>query len=197
MKTLNRILTLAGMAVALIATTARVDAQQDAQQADRPNRGNRQGGPGNFDPEQMRQRMMERYREQLEVKGDPEWKIVEERVVKVTEARREAGTGAMGRGMFGGGRGGAGGAAGGGNDSANAQRQNRNNPFAAAQLPEAEDLQKAIDGKASADELKTRLAKLRDARKVKQANLAKAQDDLRKVLTVRQEAVGVMLGLLD
>jgi hypothetical protein len=191
MKTLTRILTLAGVALALIGATARVEAQQP----DRPNRGDRQGGPGGFDPEQMRQRMMERYREQLEVKGDAEWKIVEERIGKVSEARREAGTGMMGgRGMFGGpgGRGG-----GGGNEQADAQRQNRRNPFASTPLPEAEELQKAIDGKASADELKTRLAKLREARKAKQANLVKAQDELRAILSVRQEAVAVMMGLLD
>ena len=193
MKTWNRILTLAAVALALVATPARVEAQQD-----RPNRGDRQGGPPNFDPEQMRQRMMERYREQLEVKGDAEWKILEARITKVSEARREAGSGMMGRGMFGGGRGGPGGGApGGGNDQADAQRQNRRNPFAAAQLPEAEELQKALDGKASADELKAKLAKLRDARKAKQAALTKAQDDLRAVLTVRQEATAVMLGLLE
>ena len=90
MKNLTRILTLAGVALALITTTARVEAQQP----DRPNRGDRQGGPGGFDPEQMRQRMMERYREQLEVTGDAEWKLIEERINKVSEARREAGTGA-------------------------------------------------------------------------------------------------------
>lgn len=194
MKAFTRILALAGMTAALLAAPARVEAQQQ----DRPNRGDRQGGPpGNFDPEQMRQRMMQRYREQLDVAGDAEWKILEERITKVTEARREAGSGMMGRGMFGppGGRGGAGGA--GGNDQADSQRQNRRNPFAAASLAEADDLQKALDGKASNDELKAKMAKLREARKAKQANLAKAQDDLRKVLSVRQEATAVMMGLLE
>lgn len=195
MKTLNRMLALVAVTFALVAATTRVEAQQQGQ-PDRPNRGDRQGGPPNFDPEQMRQRMMERYREQLDIKGDAEWKLIEERITKVSDARREVGFGGMARGMFGpGGPGGRG--PGGGNDGANANRQNRRGGFGGATLPEAEDLQKALDAKASPDEIKAKLAKLRDAKKAKQADLAKAQDDLRKVLSVRQEAVAVMMGLLD
>lgn len=175
MHTLTRILTLAGLAGAMLAGGQSALAQQD-----RP-------GRGNFDPEQMRQRMMERYREQLEVKSDDEWKILEERIAKVNEARREAASGAMGR-MFArpGGRGG----------GDEAQRPNRGG-FGGPTLPEAEELQKALEAKASPDEIKAKLAKYREARKVKQANLAKAQDELRKVLSVRQEAVAVTMGLLE
>ena len=68
--------------------------------------------------------------------------------------------------------------------------------FNAPPSPEAEDLQKALDAKASPDELKAKLAKFREARKVKEAALTKAQEDLRKVLTVRQEATAVSMGLL-
>ena len=57
-------------------------------------------------------------------------------------------------------------------------------------------MQKAIESKASADELKAKLAKLREARKQKEANLEKAQEELRKVLSVRQEASAVLMGLL-
>jgi hypothetical protein len=57
-------------------------------------------------------------------------------------------------------------------------------------------LQKAIESKAPADELKAKLAKLREARKEKEAALEKAQEDLRKVLSVRQEAAAVLAGLL-
>jgi hypothetical protein len=57
-------------------------------------------------------------------------------------------------------------------------------------------VQEAIDDKVSADELKARLAALRDARKAAEAKLAAAQDDLRQVLTVRQEAIAVVNGLL-
>ncbi|MCX8108104.1 MAG: hypothetical protein N3G20_04800, partial [Verrucomicrobiae bacterium] len=66
-----------------------------------PGRGDRGDRP-QFDPEQMRQRMMERMRERLEVKDDAEWKAIEDRLQKVMDARREAGGfGGMGMGMFG------------------------------------------------------------------------------------------------
>ena len=58
---------------------------------------NQQPGRGNFDPAQARQRMMERYKEQLDVKNDDaEWKVISERITKVMEARREVGGGGMG-----------------------------------------------------------------------------------------------------
>ena len=57
------------------------------------------GGRGNFDPEQMRARMMERYRESFEVKDDAEWKLIEGRITKVMDARREMG--GFGRGFGG------------------------------------------------------------------------------------------------
>src|SRR6266436_3658429 len=57
---------------------------------------------GNFDPAQFRQRMMDRYKERLEVKSDDEWKIISERIEKVTQAQRDARLG--GFGGFGGGR---------------------------------------------------------------------------------------------
>ena len=58
------------------------------------------------------------------------------------------------------------------------------------------ELQKALDGKAPTDEVKTKLAKLRDARKDKEAALDKAQEELRKALSARQEAGAVLAGLL-
>lgn len=62
--------------------------------------------------------------------------------------------------------------------------------------PEAEALQKALDAKASSAELKTALARYADSRKTKQAALEQAQAELRKVLTVRQEAIASLNGLL-
>jgi hypothetical protein len=89
----------------------------------------------------------------------------------------------MGRGMFGR-RGGPGG----GGDT--------NRPSFGPQNPDADALQKAIDAKASNAEMKTALAKFTASRKEKQAALEKAQDALRKVLSVRQEAIASMNGLL-
>jgi len=57
-------------------------------------------------------------------------------------------------------------------------------------------LQRAIEGKASNAELKAALAKFVEARKTKQAELEKAQAELRKVLSLRQEAVATQNGLL-
>ena len=45
-------------------------------------------------------------------------------------------------------------------------------------------------------EIKARLDRYREVRKENEARLAKAQDDLRAVLTVKQEAMAVMMGLL-
>lgn len=143
-----------------------------------PGRPGREGGPGggNFDPQQMRQRMMERYREQFKIKDDAEWKLIEERVTKVTEARMQAG----GFGGFGG-RGGRGPGGQGGGAEANT---------------EASDLRTAIEADAPAAEIKTKLEKYRASMKAKDAALLKAQDDLRQVLTGKQEAAAVLAGLL-
>jgi len=62
--------------------------------------------------------------------------------------------------------------------------------------PELDALRKAVEGKASATELKARLADLREARKKKLEAFEKAQDELRQVLSVRQEAIAATLGLL-
>lgn len=150
------------------------------------------GGRGNFDPEQMRARMMERYKEMLDVKTDDEWKVIEPRITKVTEARRDVGFGGGMRGMFGPGR-----QQGGGANQAGDNQQRRRGGFGGQPSAAAEDLQKAIDSKASADTIKQKLAAYRDDRKAKQAALEKAQEDLKKVLSVRQEAAAVLAGLLE
>jgi hypothetical protein len=41
------------------------------------------------------------------------------------------------------------------------------------------------------------MAKMREARKAKEAKLATAQDNLRQVLTARQEAQAMLAGLLN
>jgi hypothetical protein len=145
----------------------------------------------------MQERMMEMYRERLEITDDTEWKAIQPMVAKVGEARREVGTG-FGRNMFrppGGGRGGDQAAAGGGSGGGNRRRRG----LEGFGEPSAEEdaLQKAIDSKASAADIKAALAKVREAKKAKEAKLATAQDSLRKVLTVRQEAQAVLAGLLN
>lgn len=151
-----------------------------------------QGQRGNFDPAQMQQRMLERMRESFDVKDDAEWKLISERITAVMEARR--GTGGMG-GM------GAlmrrpGGDQGGGGDNNGGGGGGRRGGFGGTPDPDQEALQKAIESKAPADEVKAKLAKVREARKAAEAKLEGAQAELKKVLSVRQEAVAVMFGLL-
>ena len=200
-----------GTAVWLIANTS------NAQPQDRPQQ-------GNFDPQLMRQRMTERMRAQFDVKDDTEWKAISERIDQVMQARRALG-GAGGPGGFGfpggrpgqGGQGGPGGQDGPGGpppqdgqggpdgfgpppgDAQAAPAQSPDNPprpGAMRSSPELDALRKAIDNKASAAEIKSKLADLRTARKQKEAGLEKAQDDLKTILSARQEAVAVTLGLL-
>jgi len=140
-------------------------------------------GRGNFDPEQMRQRMMDNIREQMAVKDDAEWKILSERVQKVMDARREVGFGG-GRMPFG------------RRPGSEGDRGGRGGPDREVS-PEVDALQKAIDAKAPADEIKAKLATYRESRKQKEAALETARQDLKKVLTVRQEAVAVMMGLVE
>jgi len=150
-------------------------------------------GRGNWDPEQMRQRMMERVREQLAVKDDAEWSVIESRIKKISDSRF-----GMGRGMGGpggpGGPGGQGAPGGQGGQGGPGGRQGRGG-FGQAN-PDAEVLQSALDSGASADDIKVKLTAYRAAAKVKEVQLEKAQDELRQLLSVKQEARAVLLGLL-
>lgn len=176
------------IATALVSCCSTVSMAQDGQ-----NRRGNGGGPR--DPEEMRQRMTERMREQFGVTDDAEWKVIEGKIQKVMEARRATGGGFGGGMAFGGRRGGPGGPGGDGERGGDRGGEGRRG-FGGEQSPEVEDLRKAIDAKASADEIKTKLAKVREARKANEAKLEAAQEDLRKVLSVRQEAVAVMMGLV-
>jgi len=183
---------MAGVAAVMSLGTAQVVAQPNNGAPGGGGQGGRQGGRGNFDPAQMQQRMMDRYKEVLEFTDDAEWKAVQPLVQKVMDARRDT-MGGMGRGMFG--RGGPGG--GGNPPPADQQGQQRRGGFGGAPNPDADALQKAIDSKASKAELKTALDKYITSRKAKQATLEQAQADLRKVLTFRQEAIATLNGLLN
>jgi len=143
------------------------------------------GGRGNFDPAQMQQRMMDRYRQDLNFTNDADWNAVQPLIQKVMETRMAVGFG--GRGFGRGGRGGGQGGPGGGGG---------NNPFNQPN-PDRDALQSAIDANAPAGQIKALLAKYEASQKAKQAALIAAQADLRKVLTVPQEAEATLSGLLD
>jgi hypothetical protein len=63
--------------------------------------------------------------------------------------------------------------------------------------PEADALQKSLDANAPVAEIRAKMNQLREARKQKQAALARAQDELRKVLSVPQEATLMIMGQLE
>jgi hypothetical protein len=150
------------------------------------------GGWRNMTPEERQQRMMGFVKETLEVTDDAEWKEIQPRVQKVMDARMGMmGGGGMGR-MFARNRGGGNG----GDNQGGDQGGQRRNFFGQAPSPETEALQKAIDAKAPKAELKAALAKYEEAHKAKQAELEKAQAELRKVLTTRQEAIATLNGWL-
>lgn len=193
MKNISRTLALLGLTTALFTGVQQVSAQD--QQGQGQGRGG-QGGPGgrgNFDPEQMRQRMNERMREQFAVTDDAEWKIISERIQTVTEARRATSNAGGMAAMFGRGGRGPGGP---GGDQAGGGQGGRRGGFGGEPNPAADALQKAIDDKASTEVIKARLAAYRESQKAADEKLAKAQAGLKEVLDTRQEAVAVLMGLL-
>ncbi len=181
MKRINAMLAVAGCVAALGIGSGKVAAQ----------------GRGNFDPAQMRERMTTRVVEQMDIKDDSEKKAISDAIGKVLDARMEVG--------FGGGMRFRNRNRGGDNNSSttsttstdtqSADNGRRRGGFGTPS-PEAEDLQKAIDDKAPKEEIKAKLAKLRESNEAKEAKLTEAQTDLRKLLSTRQEAVAVLNGLL-
>ena len=161
-----------------------------AQAPDSPDARRRGGGGdrGNFNPQDMQARMLAAVRERLEVTDDEEWKVISERIAKVSELRRSTGGG------FGGMMGGRGGPPGGGDRSSG--KGGDRTSGRGGNSPELAALAAAVRDKLPDAEIKSRLERLREKRREGEAALAKAQEELRAVLTIRQEAVAVMFGLL-
>jgi Spy/CpxP family protein refolding chaperone len=68
----------------------------------------------------------------------------------------------------------------------------------AAESTEAKELRKVLESDDTPDnEIKAKLKALRDARKKSDDALKKAREELREVLTTRQEARLVLSGILD
>jgi hypothetical protein len=146
------------------------------------------GGWANMDPQQMQEqiqkRMLESLREQLVVTNDAEWKVIEQRLSKVSQLRMESmfsGLGMMNAMRMFGGRGGG----------------FRGFPGFGQPDRETESLQRAVDNNAPLVQLKDAIERFREARRRKEAEMSKAQQELREVLTVRQEAILVLAGMLD
>jgi len=181
----KNLLTICGVAAALMLSAGSVSAQND--------NGGPGGGPGggfrNMDPAQRQQFFMNNIREQLGFTNDTDWNAVQPLIQKVADAQREAMSGrfgGMGR-MFRNRN---------SNNGDQAGGNNRRN-FGTQPSPEADALQKAIDDNAPKAQIKAALAKYQASQKTKQAKLVTAQENLRKVLNTKQEAQATLLGLLE
>ncbi len=181
-------LALAASSILATAQTPAAPAAPAAPPADGGNNnngGNRQRGQGgqggNF--ADFMARMNDRLKTSLKV-TDEEWTVLKPLVEKVQTAQRDAGAG---RGF-----GGRGGGPGGNNNGGDQPADTR--PGAA----ESAALRTAVESDStSADDLKAKLTAVREVRKKGAASLAVAREELKKVVTVRQEAVLVSMGILE
>ncbi len=135
--------------------------------------GGGRGGRGNF---------MANIQTQLGA-TDEEWNVLQPKVQKVMDLNREMMTGRFG------GRGGRGGGGGGGGAA----------PAATTDIGDkTKALSDALDNKdADPKDIAAKLAAVRDARERVRGSLVKAQAELKEVLTPRQEARLVLLGVLE
>jgi hypothetical protein len=123
-------------------------------------------------------RAMIKLREQLEITDDAEWELIAERIAKLTELRRTlAGTSGIRSAIV-------------GDKVKPAGRTDR------TARQEQDALRSAVRDKLPDAEIKSRLARAHEVHQQNEAKIQKAQEELRAVLTVRQEAVAVVAGLL-
>jgi hypothetical protein len=181
---------LAGIASGLLLCTVlsvTAWAAEESAAPGRRERGMRQEGQGprGFDMENFQQRMMERMKEQLNATNQ-EWTVIEPRLSKVMTLNRQSAGRFMGMARRGGGPGAP-------------DRPGRGAPDQDSQVQQAQNkLQQTLENAdANAAQSKSPLTALREAREKAKQELAKAQQELREVLSVRQEAQLVMMGMLD
>jgi hypothetical protein len=143
-------------------------------------------GRRRFNPEEFRKQIAERLKTDLKV-TDEEWTVLQPMIEKVTNAQRASFGG--GRGFRPPGGGGGGGNTGGGGTTATSDR-----PGAA----EASALRETLANEsAPKEEIQAKMGAVRAQRKQAQADLEAAREELKKVVTLRQEAVLVGMGILD
>jgi hypothetical protein len=184
---INKMIALCGIISALSLSAGTLSAQDNGDTNGANGGGGRRGGGqgrGNFDPAQFQQRMMDNVKERLGFTNETEWSAVQPLVQKVMDTRRDMGG-------FGGGF-----RRGGGPGNQDNGGGNRRGGFGGEPSPEAEALQKAIDANAPTSQIKSALEKYRSSQKDKEAKFEQAQANLRKVLTSKQEAQAVLVGLL-
>jgi hypothetical protein len=177
MNTFIKSLSLLVVTAVFASVTVDISAQERDRNRDRGNRerGER-GNRGNFDRSQIMERIMERYRENLGI-SVAEWKVVQPKVQAVMDNRISGASGMM---SFFGGRG------------------SRGRGDSSTEKTPTSELRDLLEKDApSKEEIKAKLAAYRADRKAREAKLKKAQEDLRQLLTLKQEAQAVLSGLLN
>ena len=178
MNTIIKSLSLLVVTGVFASVTVDVSAQERDRNRDRGERGGDRGGRGGdrggFDRSQFMERIMDRYRENLGF-SVAEWKVVQPKVQAVMDNRISGASGMMS--MFGG------------------SRRGRDSSTEKTPTSELRDLLEKDD--ASKGDIKAKLAAYRADRKAREAKLNKAQEDLRQLLTLKQEAQAVLSGLLN
>jgi len=177
---MKKLFAICGMVAALFCGVSTVSAQNNGG-------GGGGGGRGNFDPTQFQQRMMDGVRDQLGFTNDTDWDAVQPLVQKVMDARRDVGVGNGMRMMFRRNR----------DQNGGDNNRQRFGGFFGQPSPEFTALQTAIDNNAPDAQIKDLLDRYRASQKAKEDKLKQAQENLRAVLTVKQEATATLLGLLD
>jgi len=183
------LLMLLAVAALLVGGWMFVAVAQEEEEAPAPRT---QQGPrgGQFDPEQMRQRNMDMIKEALGA-TDEEWKVLGPRVEKVQTLSRQ--TGGRGMGMMG--------MMGMMRDRGGRDRQMP----AGMRNREQTEVDKALEGLrtvlddagAKPEDITAKLTALREAREAAKQELHKARQGLRELLSIRQEAQLVVMGLLE
>jgi len=175
-----------GLGIVLLLATLWVG-QALSQEGERPT-GERsfRGRSGRFDPERMRQAMLERLKETLGA-TDEDWKVLGPRVEKVqtlsSQLRSRRGMAAMFM----------------------RRGPRRDVPEGSEATREQTKLEKAQqelrttleNQEAKPKEIQEKLTALRTVREKVKQDMARAQQQLRELLTTRQEAQLVLMGLLD
>jgi hypothetical protein len=186
-----------------------------------------QSGDPQLMQEQMLRSYLQSLRETLQVTDDAEWSVIEPRLTKVLRGRADtlidsSGLGRVtmaldgfggggfgggrgydaggGRGFGGGGRGYGGGGrsyGGGGGFGGGGLGGTLRSMFGAEPMPEQTALQKSIDDLAPKAEVRAALTKYLEARKRRDAQTKQDAEALRQLLTVRQESILAIMGILD
>ena len=139
---------------------------------------NSDSGRTKANPADAQARVLDRLRDKLDVTDDTEWALIVERMTTIDEIRRTLWTSSSSsRGPLPG-------------------TEKNKRKSGSSGNPERDALRSAVSDNLPDAEIKSRLARAHEIHRRNEARLAQAQANLRAVLSIRQEAVVVMAGIL-